>query len=103
MTRNIYIYIMSSNEKEGKDMAVASLVLGIISIVIGVFFSGLLGWLGAILGVVGIILGVQGKKDPEKKGLATAGMICSIVGLVLCLILYLACVACVGAGAAINW
>ena len=76
-------------------MGVASLVLGIISLVIGVFSSGLLGWLGAILAVIGIVLGALGKKNPEKSGIATAGLVCSIIGLVLCLILYVACAACV--------
>jgi len=76
-------------------MGVASLVLGIISLVIGIFSSGLLGWLGAILAVIGIILGALGKKNPENKGIATAGLVCSIIGLVLCLILYIACAACV--------
>ena len=77
-------------------MGVASLVLGILSLVIGVFSSGLLGWLGAIMAVVGIVLGAMGRKNPEKKGLATAGMVCSIIGLILCLLLYIACAACVG-------
>ncbi len=83
-------------------MGVASLVLGIIAIVIGVFSSGLLGWLGAILAIVGIILGALGRKDPAKAGMATAGMVCSIIGLVLCLLLYLACAACVGGLAAAS-
>ena len=77
-------------------MGVASLVLGIQSLMIGVFSSGLLGWLGAIMAVVGIVLGAMGRKNPEKKGLATAGMVCSIIGLILCLLLYIACAACVG-------
>ncbi|MGN0389751.1 MAG: hypothetical protein ACI4L2_02970 [Wujia sp.] len=77
-------------------MGVASLVLGIISIVIGVFSSGLFGWLGAILAIIGVILGALGKKNPEKKGIATAGFVCSIIGLVLCLLLYIACAACIG-------
>ena len=76
-------------------MGVASLVLGILSLVIGVFSSGLLGWLGAIMAVVGIVLGAMGRKNPEKRGLATAGMVCSIIGLILCLLLYIACAACV--------
>ena len=77
-------------------MGVASLVLGIISIVLGVVSGGLFGWFGAILAIIGIVLGALGRKDPEKKGLATAGLVCSIIGLVLCLLLYLACAACVG-------
>lgn len=82
-------------------MGVASLVLGIISLVIGVFSVGVFGWLGAIFAVVGIILGALGRKNVEKKGIATAGLVCSIVGLVLCLIFYIACVACIGGLAAL--
>lgn len=77
-------------------MGVASLVLGIIALVIGLFSAGTLGWLGAILAIIGIILGALGKKDPQKNGIATAGLVCSIIGLVLCLLLYIACVACIG-------
>lgn len=76
-------------------MAIASLVLGILSLVIGIFSAGSLGWLGGILGIVGIILGALGRKDLEKKGMATAGLVCSIIGTILCLILYIACVACI--------
>lgn len=81
-------------------MGVASLVLGIISLIIGIFSSGMLGWLGAILAIVGIILGAVGRKNVESKGIATAGLVCSIIGLILCLILYIACAACVGGLAA---
>ena len=50
---------------------------------------------------LGIILGVVArKKMDDNYKLATAGMVCSIVGLVLSLILYIACVACVSALAA---
>lgn len=76
-------------------MAVASLVLGIISIIIGAVSSGMLGWLGAILAIIGIVLGAVGRKDEAKRGMATGGLVCSIIGLVLCLILYIACAACV--------
>ena len=77
-------------------MGVASLVLGILSLLIGLFTAGSLGWFGAILALIGIILGAIGKKDVEKKGLATAGLVLSIIGLILCLIFYIACIACVG-------
>ena len=75
-------------------MAIASLVLGIVSIVVAVFgFS--FQWVGILLGIVGIILGVLGKKDPAQAGLAKAGMICSIIGVALSLLIYIACAACV--------
>lgn len=74
-------------------MAIASLVLGILSLVIGLFLSAY-GWAGAILGIVGIVLGALGRKDAAKKGMATAGLVCSIIGTVLGIIFYIACVAC---------
>lgn len=83
-------------------MGIAALVLGIISILIGLLSAGALGWLGAIVAVLGIIFGALGRKKVENKNLATAGLVCSIIGLVLCLIFYIACVACVGGMAAIG-
>lgn len=74
-------------------MAVASLVLGIISIVLAIFGSGFQ-WVGILLGVVGIVLGVQGKKEIGQEGVAKAGLICSIIGVALSLLLMIACTAC---------
>ena len=73
-------------------MAVASLILGIISIVCGVFGLGLrLG--GAVLAVVGIVLSTKGT-NAEKKSMAKAGRACSVTGLIICLCLFLASVVC---------
>ena len=77
-------------------MAVASLVLGILSILIALFGFGSLWWLGPVLGIVGIVLGVQGKKDYARRGLAQAGFVCSIIGTVLSLLWYVACAALLG-------
>lgn len=74
-------------------MAVASLVLGIISIICS--FFGVINLFGGILGIIGIILGSLSKKNSENKGMATAGLVCSIIGTILCFIFYVACVACV--------
>lgn len=82
-------------------MGVASLVLGIISLIVGVFMSGILGWLGAVVGILGIVLGALGRKNPEKKGISTAGLVCSIIGTILSLLLYIACAACVGGAASL--
>lgn len=76
-------------------MGVASLILGIIAILIGLVSAGLLGWLGAIIGIIGIILGALGRRNPEGKGLATGGLVCSIIGTILSLAFYIACAACV--------
>lgn len=75
-------------------MGVASLVLGILSVILAVVFSGF-GWLAAILGLVGIILAsVAKKKGPD--GMTTAGLVLSIIGLVLGLLMYVACAILVG-------
>lgn len=75
-------------------MGVASLVLGIVALVIAVFSGGSLGWIGLLMAIVGIVLGALGRKDPEKKGIATGGLVCSIVAASLGLILFIACAAC---------
>lgn len=84
-------------ENKTNGLAVGSLILGIFSIVMGCF-----GWsfawgtlIGIITGIVGIILGVMGKKKAPS-GVATGGLVTSIIGLVLCGILFIACVACAG-------
>lgn len=75
-------------------MGVASLVLGIISVVLAVLFSGF-GWLAAILGLIGIVLGTSARKKGQG-GVATAGLVLSIIGLILGLLMYVACAAMVG-------
>ena len=47
-------------EQKENGLAVAGLVLGIISIV----FAFLFVWIGLIAGIVGIILSVKGRKNP---------------------------------------
>ena len=68
-------------QPENKDtnvLAIISLVLGILSIVLGCCT----GWIGALFGIGGIICAVFANKQ-GKTGLAKGGMICSIVGIVL--------------------
>lgn len=84
-------------------MAAGSLVLGIISLVLGIIIPGaVVKWIGAVLALIGIILGVQGRKDPEKHGLATGGMVCSIIGFIACIIVVIACAGLMGGIAALG-
>ena len=76
-------------------MAVASLILGIVSIVfsfIGLFIPGLL------VGILGLVLGIMAKKKAPS-GMATAGLVLSIVGVSLTLLVLIACAACYGKAA----
>lgn len=65
-------------ENRTNGMAIAGLVLGIISIV----FCWI-PFVGIVAGVVGLILAVLGRKNclPTQAGMATAGLVLSIVGL----------------------
>lgn len=68
-------------------MAIAGLVLGIVSIV----FNFIYALVALIAGVAGIIVSVKAMKSSSGKGMAIAGLVCSIIGLVICL----AAIACV--------
>ena len=81
-------------EKKSNGLAVASLVLGIVAIVFS--FIGLSIPFGLIIGIVGIVLGVMAKKK-NPSGMATAGLVLSIIGTILCAIVFIACTACIGA------
>ena len=74
-------------------MAVAGLVLGICSIGFGLFFW----WLGLILGIIGVVLASMAKKEAPQNGMATGGFVCSIIGIALNLVYFVACAACLGA------
>ena len=79
-------------QKNGK--AVASLVLGIVSAICIFFGYGAL--IGIVCAIVGIVLGTNAKKEEPENGMAKAGVILSIVSLALCIVTFIACVACLG-------
>lgn len=72
-------YVMSQNGGEGgKGMAIASMVLGIISIVLCCLW-----YVGPVAGIIAIVLGIVHNKKNGKCGMAVAGIVCGIVGIVL--------------------
>lgn len=72
-----------SNGEGGKGLAIASLILGIL----GLIFSCCTAYIGIPFGVVGIILGVMHNKKNGKCGMSTAGIICSVVAVVLAVVI----------------
>lgn len=78
-------------------MGIASLVIGIIPLILSIFVGGITGIIPAI---VGIILGILGRKDETQKSMATGGLVCSIIALVLGLIIWIACALVLGGLAA---
>lgn len=82
-------YSAPEEPKQPNTMAILSLVLGIISLLIpcsscigGLTFTFVATIVGVILGIVAIVLCVMSKKV-SKTGMATAGMVCGIIGIVL--------------------
>ncbi len=59
-------------------LAVASLVLGIISLALFCLIP-----ISLICGIIGLILGLSATKGPSKQPLATAGIVTSIVGILI--------------------
>lgn len=79
----------------GKGAATASMVLGIISVVL--WFFGYSAIVSVILGVVGLILAGNAKKVGFMGGIRTAGFVLSLIGLIGGALVFIACVAVVGA------
>ena len=71
----------------GKSQATVGLVLGIISIIF--CWLGLVTWvvgsvIALVLGIVGAVQSTKAKKlmPADQAGMATAGLVCSIIGIV---------------------
>ena len=81
-------------QEPGKGKAIASLVLGILSLVFMWFGYGAL--VAIVMAVVGIVLGISARKEMPQgtAGIATAGMVCSIVALALAVVIFVSCVLC---------
>ncbi|MBQ1430631.1 MAG: hypothetical protein IIZ05_03340 [Firmicutes bacterium] len=77
----------------------ASLVLGILSIICVFFGYGAI--LGLVFGIIGTILGAKARKESQT-GLATAGFVCSLVGIILCVLGFVCAIACIGSLAGLG-
>ncbi len=81
----------------GKGLSITALVLGIVATVLAWFY--MINILALVAGIVGIILAVMGKKKAvaaaAPTGIATAGLVLSIIGTALAGIGFLSCTLCV--------
>ena len=77
----------------GRGQAIASLVLGIFSILL-VWF-GLSTIPGLACGIVGVFMAAGAKIRGYTGGMRSSGLVCSLVGAILCAVAFVACVACI--------
>lgn len=81
----------------GKGFSIAALVLGIVAIVLAWFY--MVNIAALICGVVGIVLATMGRKKAKEvgapTGMGTAGLVLSIIGLVIAAIGFFTCTVCV--------
>ena len=82
---------MADEQKKTNGMAIASLVMGILSLASIVF--SVFAWIGLIFGIMAIIFGVVANKA-GKDGKATAGLVMGIVGTAICAIVFISCAVC---------
>ena len=76
----------------GKGFAIASLVLGIVSLLFIIFFP----LVGLVVSIVGVVCATKAKSSGYNGGMQTAGVVCSLIGLIFNGLYFVACVACVG-------
>ena len=69
--------VAPDNDGKANGLQIASLVLGIISILLCCCY----GAPSVIMGIIGLVCGIKGNKE-NKNGVGTAGIVCSIIGLI---------------------
>jgi len=83
--------------RRGNGVAVASLVLGLVSVVLMCIW-----YVAMPCGILAIIFGVGGRKNAREGasggGMATAGLVLGLLGLLLPIVLLLGCLAFLGIG-----
>jgi hypothetical protein len=77
------VYVQQTPASQNNGLAVASLVLGILSILLAII--PIVGFIAWIMAPVGLILGIIGLGKPTGKGMAIAGVVCSAIGLLICI------------------
>nr|WP_122012958.1 hypothetical protein [Maliibacterium massiliense] len=87
-------------QQKTNGKAIASMVLGIVGLVCVLFsVTVVMGWIGIACAIVGLILGIMAKKE-QPSGMATTGIVLSIIALGLLILTMIACVACAACASA---
>ncbi|MGI5971598.1 MAG: DUF4190 domain-containing protein [Oscillospiraceae bacterium] len=100
---------MEPKENKNGNLAVASMILGIISVVcFCLSFTYAAPPIGLVVGIIGVILSVYSKKNEGPSSMATAGLVLSLIGVILCFVTTITCTVCVGCtacniGRAARW
>ena len=99
------MYQSSSANLPGKGMATASMIFGIFTLIL--CWWGFTGYVALVLGIIGIITGVMSNKKMKMVGLpsigmATAGLVMSIIGTIFGAIFAIACTLCSSAVCSIG-
>ena len=85
-------YYEPEQPQGGKGMAIASMVLGIVSIVVSCCYV----YAAFVTGIIGLVLGIIAlRKQAPGRGMAIAGIVTSIISLVLAIVLLIVGVAAV--------
>lgn len=79
---NVSMYQEPQNNDENRGLAIASMVLGIVSLVTCCCSA----YIGLVFAIIGLVLGILYKKKGGSDGMATAGIVCSIISIVLAVI-----------------
>ena len=69
-------------------MGVASILLAVISLALALYCYGAFSLIGIPVGIIGIVLGAIGRKNQEKRKIATIGMGLAIAATVVSLIMF---------------
>ncbi|MES2034492.1 MAG: hypothetical protein V4466_09970 [Pseudomonadota bacterium] len=88
---------LDSGPRPANGLAIASLVLGVISVLI--VWIPIIGLFGTLLALVGLVLGILGLKGVTGRGLAIGGIVTSGISLVITVLYMLLFGALVGAAA----
>ena len=88
---------------QNNNMPVAALVFGLISLVC--LFIPYVSYLGIVFSILAIVFGAKGRQtaSPNQTGMATAGMVLGIIGVVLYLVSIVCIIAACTAIATIPW